>query len=245
MRVVSQLLLILVRHGETEANRAGILQGHCDYPLTTLGKEQARRAGAALAGVSFARVFSSDLKRAYDTACLISDSTGGSLALSEIHQEGLVKEKAFGLMERLPRGTDLQEAKVIVAERDGISVDEVESKYPPAETQEQMKVRQDAFVRNLTRQNLPPDSKVLVVSHGAYIKAFVSNMCSIPIDEVERIKNCSVTGIHIGMALDGAYECSLVEGGLNCHAHQVTGTSAAEELEFEGGDKDELAWLRM
>ena len=95
-------LLVLVRHGETEANKAGILQGHCDFPLTTLGIEQAKRVGEALTGISFTKVFSSDLKRAFDTACLISTSTGGSLTSSEIQREALVKEKAFGLLERLP-----------------------------------------------------------------------------------------------------------------------------------------------
>ena len=136
------------------------------------------------------------------------------------------------------------EAKVIVAERDGIPIDEVESKYPPAETQEQMKTRQDAFIKYVASQKLPPFSKVLVVSHGAYIKAFVSNMCSIPINEVDRIMNCSVTGVQVEIDdSNNTYKCRLVEGGLNCHAHLVTGINHAKELDFEGAIDMNLSGL--
>ena len=42
-------LIYLVRHGETEWNRAGRMQGQRDSPLTTRGEDQARRVGLALA----------------------------------------------------------------------------------------------------------------------------------------------------------------------------------------------------
>merc|ERR1712046_247021 len=102
-----------------------------------------------------------------------------------------------------------------------------------------MRVRQDTFIKGLLSQQLPSGSKVLVVSHGAFIKAWVSNMCDIPIDDIDKIVNCSVTGIAVEVDdSDGTYTCKLVEGGLNCHAHQITGTAEARELEFEGGNKD-------
>jgi len=236
------LLLTLVRHGETEANKAGILQGHCDYPLTPLGVDQAKLCGAVLAGVCFAKAFSSDLKRAYVTACLISDSTGGSLPSSQIEQEALVKEKAFGILERLPRGTDPVEALHIVAERDGLSVEEVEKKYPPTETQEEMKVRQLEFIHKLVDLKLDHGSKVLVVSHGAFIKAFIANMCDMKIDEVDRIANCSVSGIRVD--IDDSAKLNFTLVAMNCCAHQVIGTEGTDEMEFEGGNVDELAWLR-
>ena len=62
--------LYLLRHGQTQYNLQGRVQGHCDSPLTELGASQAHAAGAWLAaqGVSFERIFSSPLGRALATA---------------------------------------------------------------------------------------------------------------------------------------------------------------------------------
>jgi probable phosphoglycerate mutase len=62
--------LILVRHGETEWARLGRHTGRTDVALTEHGSEQARALGDRLAGRTFARVLSSPLKRALDTARL-------------------------------------------------------------------------------------------------------------------------------------------------------------------------------
>lgn len=58
----------LIRHGETDANKSGILQGHLDTPLSEMGRRQAECVGQALAGVSLDAVFSSDLSRAVETS---------------------------------------------------------------------------------------------------------------------------------------------------------------------------------
>lgn len=54
----------LVRHGETDANRNGIIQGHLDTPLNEPGTEQARLVGKALSAIQFNEAYSSDLSRA-------------------------------------------------------------------------------------------------------------------------------------------------------------------------------------
>ena len=54
----------LVRHGETEHNRQGIMQGHLDVPLNATGVAQARLAADALADVPLTAAYSSDLQRA-------------------------------------------------------------------------------------------------------------------------------------------------------------------------------------
>ena len=59
-------MLVLVRHGQTEANARGLLQGRVDLPLSELGRRQA----AALAALvpADARVVTSPLRRAQETA---------------------------------------------------------------------------------------------------------------------------------------------------------------------------------
>lgn len=71
--------LLLVRHGQTPWNVAGIWQGHADVPLTEAGRAQARDLAAALAAESprpWTRVVSSDLVRAHTTAQAIAEALG-------------------------------------------------------------------------------------------------------------------------------------------------------------------------
>lgn len=67
-------MIYVMRHGQTQLNRAHALQGRSNQPLNEAGEEQARTAGAMLAqrGVKFAHVFSSPLQRAVQTAQLVA-----------------------------------------------------------------------------------------------------------------------------------------------------------------------------
>ena len=60
--------LYVIRHGESETNRAGCWTGWLDAPLTEKGREDALFARAVLAGVPFDEIYASDLARAKDTA---------------------------------------------------------------------------------------------------------------------------------------------------------------------------------
>ncbi|KAI0333597.1 phosphoglycerate mutase-like protein [Cubamyces sp. BRFM 1775] len=61
----------IVRHGETEENRQGIMQGQLDTPLNAAGLRQAELAADALEDVPFGAAYSSDLQRARKTAEVI------------------------------------------------------------------------------------------------------------------------------------------------------------------------------
>ena len=64
-------MIILVRHGETEWSLSGQHTSHTDIPLTEHGREQARQAARALAGVGFSLVLCSPLLRARETCRLV------------------------------------------------------------------------------------------------------------------------------------------------------------------------------
>lgn len=64
--------LVLVRHGETAGQSSIRYYGSTDVPLSRLGEEQMRRAGAALASERFDAVFSSRLRRSRQGAALVA-----------------------------------------------------------------------------------------------------------------------------------------------------------------------------
>ena len=65
-----------VRHGESEGNAGGLIQGHTDSPLSALGREHAEAAGAWFAGRQIDAVLTSPLSRAHETAVAISRAAG-------------------------------------------------------------------------------------------------------------------------------------------------------------------------
>jgi glucosyl-3-phosphoglycerate phosphatase len=68
--------IILLRHGQTDYNVVGRMQGHLDSMLTPVGHEQAAAAAPVLAALEPDRVISSDLRRAADTADVIGAACG-------------------------------------------------------------------------------------------------------------------------------------------------------------------------
>ena len=68
--------LILLRHGQTDYNVDGRMQGHLDSNLTAEGHDQAAAAAPVLAELAPDRVISSDLRRAVDTAEVVAAACG-------------------------------------------------------------------------------------------------------------------------------------------------------------------------
>ena len=65
-----------VRHGESEANKAGIVQGRHNAPLSAAGREHARAAGRWLRGEGVDLLFTSPLDRSLQTARLVAEAVG-------------------------------------------------------------------------------------------------------------------------------------------------------------------------
>lgn len=95
--------LYLMRHGQTEFNLKGLVQGHCDSPLTGLGREQARRAAAWLrrAGARPVRLASSPLGRAEATLDIVVAEVPGLEGLPRTDEPGL-EERCYGTYEGGP-----------------------------------------------------------------------------------------------------------------------------------------------
>jgi broad specificity phosphatase PhoE len=92
-------VLYLARHGETDWNALGKLQGANDVPLNDRGRAQAKALGLALANEGIVRVMASDLARAKETV----EIAAASLGIADVALDRDLRERGFGPFEGLTR----------------------------------------------------------------------------------------------------------------------------------------------
>lgn len=137
--------LLLVRHGETDWNADGRLQGQTDRPLSDFGRKQARRLADELAAEGFEAIYSSDLARARETAEIIGARLGLPVAL-----DSDLREKDWGTWEGLT-----------AVERDRVEF-----------AGESTEAHQERILRALRRisESHPDGTSILVVTHGGSMR---------------------------------------------------------------------------
>ncbi len=173
---MSTTRLILVRHGETRANREFRYIGARDDVLTEHGQEQAEKLAEALSMLSVAAVYSSPLQRAYHTALPIAARHGLTVQVVDD-----LRENEFGAWEGLSR------AEVMAQDADHLLAWEHDSSIAPpgGESLEAMQRRVLAFVEKLARTH--PDQTVALVSHVGPIKAMLCAALGAPVSSAFRI----------------------------------------------------------
>lgn len=158
----------LVRHGETVWNAEGKMQGSMDIELNEKGIEAAKKLGEELKDIKFDRVYSSVLKRAYETAVLIK----GDRDIEVIKDKRLI-EMSFGCME----GSRFEEWL-----GDGNPLSHffhAPHKFIPpegAESFEQVRDRTTEFVREVIEPLEKECERILIVAHGASNKGMMTRM---------------------------------------------------------------------
>jgi len=101
--------IYIVRHGETDANKKGIIQGYGDSALNEEGEKQAKEVADTLKDVAFDVIFSSDLSRARQTAEIINLER--KLTINTSH---LLRERNWGEYEGKPKGPYREENKKLL-----------------------------------------------------------------------------------------------------------------------------------
>ena len=93
-----RLRVLVIRHGETNENVAGVIQGQLDTDLNSFGRLQAATTARHLSTIRFDRIITSPLRRARDTAQAILEQQPASSQL-QLEQDDRLKERAFGVLE--------------------------------------------------------------------------------------------------------------------------------------------------
>jgi len=147
--------LWLVRHGETEWNRARRIQGATDIPLNGTGRDQARRAGELLRRRPVDAVVASPLVRAAETGAIVAELLG----LPEPRLVPALAERRYGVAE-------------------GLTPTEVEARFPDGARVPGRESRTALLDRVLPAlEAIAADhagGSVVVATHGAVIRTVVS-----------------------------------------------------------------------
>ncbi len=149
------LTLLLVRHGQSEWNAAGLLQGQTAHvPLTELGHAQAAAAARDLVALRPGALVSSDLRRAVQTAEHCAHATGLPLTTTPA-----LREQGYGVLEGRP-SRELWDV-----------VDWTDPHWaaPGGESLAELHARVGAYLKALGAD--PPAEVVALVTHGDTIRA--------------------------------------------------------------------------
>jgi broad specificity phosphatase PhoE len=173
---MNSVRLYLVRHGETEANATGILQGHNDTPLTEEGLRQASSLGRALEHLHIDAAFASDLPRAVST-CQIAL---GSRDMKPVALP-LLRERYFGIFDGRPL-MEYREAK-LKWQQTGTP-----SHFTPfgGESIESIEERCRAFMELLLCQHA--NKTILACSHGIFNRVLLKIAMKLTEEESVSIK---------------------------------------------------------
>lgn len=170
-----EMEICLVRHGETDWNKEGRIQGHTDIPLNETGKTQALSCANYLQAKDYQLIITSPLLRARQTAHIIAEKT--NLPILEMHE---FKERFYGDAE----GMTAEERKFHFPD----------GNYTKQESRESLTKRVLCGLQRLQQQQV---QKIILVAHGAVINAILAALSNNEIGSGKTIlANACLTDIH-------------------------------------------------
>ena len=162
----------IVRHGETEWNAEGRIQGHTDVSLSEQGRRQAESLARRLAQVPFDVAYCSDLARAHETAQIILGDRGIRLRPTDRlreYQKGVFE--GLTVHESSKRYPDMYQASLI---------NDLDFAPTGGETIRETSARTAGFVAELRENHL--EDAVLVVGHGGSLRSVIVALMGLPLE---------------------------------------------------------------
>jgi len=186
-------MIYAIRHGQTDWNVEKRTQGHIDIPLNKTGEEHARSIAQEIASLKIDQIFSSDLKRAKQTAQIINQFFN----LPIIYDKRL-REFNYGQFEgRLSH--DISEAEWDLFNKDPEQLN--------AENKESVYKRVNEFCHKLDKTK-----NILIITHGGIMRMLlycVQNNWAFKTDKfLQFFKNTSIPNLSIIQWDKGENICS-------------------------------------
>jgi len=159
--------IFILRHGQTELNKKGVINGHIDDVLALEGIKQAKNVAPFLPK-TIKHIYSSSLERAKETAKILNETLHVALTF---HDE--LKEVNFGILNGAP------------------FLDEYKKRHkmldydwrPSGESFEEVKTRVLKFLEKIKKEN--NDEEILIVAHGGIIRLLHFLEFGEPLNEIE------------------------------------------------------------
>lgn len=152
--------LYLIRHGESEGNLLGRIQGHANYVLTVQGRKQAEFLGSYLKDLNIDYLYSSDLLRAFATAEIASSS----LDIAPVPWEK-IREVNLGPLQNKTRAQIYQTYPQV------LETSILTSGIEGTESIKALSLRCNDVVTELRNKHI--NENVALVSHGGFISVFL------------------------------------------------------------------------
>ena len=192
--------VIITRHGESTANTLRVFSScNSGYPLTENGSVQALELATKLEGIAFARIYSSPILRAIETAHIVCEYLGRDFVIADA-----IKEFSVGEFEG--RGDKQAWDDFSILWSDWYLRGLLEKKLPGGESLLECRQRAISFLQGLTLKYSTND-QILCVSHGGLINAVIPELAGRPPYEYVWNHSLKNTGVVI-LDWDGTrWEC--------------------------------------
>ncbi|KAF8041250.1 hypothetical protein BT93_B3244 [Corymbia citriodora subsp. variegata] len=180
--------IVVVRHGETEWNADGRIQGHLDVELNENGRRQATAVGEKLSREGkISAIYSSDLKRALETANSIATACGGL----EVIKDPDLRERNLGELQ----GLQLRAASSVCPEAyKAFLSNKMDQEIPGGgESIDQLYQRCTTCLQNISMKH--KGERVVVVTHGGVIRSL--HRRASPKERSGKVLNTSVNIFHL------------------------------------------------
>jgi probable phosphoglycerate mutase len=175
-RICMQKIIYIIRHGETDFNRQGIVQGGgVDSSLNELGRQQAQAFYESYGDVSFEAVLTSTLQRTHQT---VQAFLKKGLRWEQFAD---INEMNWGYQEGKEPTPDMTTEFQLIKE--AWSRGELDERIPGGESAAELGARLDRFITHLKQR---PEQTLLVCSHGRAMSAMMCLLHGLPLQEMNQ-----------------------------------------------------------
>lgn len=178
------MILLVIRHGESEAELIDVHEGRADFALTDRGNRQAiAMAEFVRDNYSISKIYASTLKRARQTAQYLGDATGISISFEEE-----LMEFNNGLLAGVPRAVAKEKYPIV----ENLPIDQA---VYGQESKVEFRLRADHILERII-SGTKEDETVAIVTHGGMINQLYRSLLGLAID-CDLFFGTGDTGIHV------------------------------------------------